>query len=152
MRSVPLVVMAGCGFNVAVVATDAPPVFDDSGREIRQWDLDTATDFAAGTASDMTIDPRGSLTPHGYIYGALLARGVQGMKLWSNTDADWAKTTTVAPVGHGLWTGNDLDTAGDLRFVGITNPSMVSVWMEGEVWINAPSEMIRVAGDDTAFV
>jgi len=129
-------------------------MFDDAGREIRAWDFDTAADFgAAGVeAIDMTIDPLGSITPHGYVYGALVARGVEGMKLWTNADADWAKTTTVSPTSVGLWTGNDLAVPGDLRFVGVATTSMVSVWMEGELWINAPGETFRTLGNDTAFL
>lgn len=146
-----VVVASGCSFS-ASLGGDAPPVLDDSGREIRAWKLATATDFAAGETVDMTIDPRGALTPHGYVYGALLARGVEGMKLWTNSDSNWDNLANAAPVGYGLWTGNDIILPGaDLRFVGITNPSMVTVWMEGEIWINGPSETIEVLGDDTAF-
>lgn len=129
-------------------------MFDDQGREIRAWDFDTAADFGASGAEalDVTIDPLGSITPEGYIYGALAGRAVQGTKLWSAGATDWAKTTTVTPVGHGLWSGYDLtaDTR-DLAFAGITDPAAVSVWFEGELWIN-PGETFRIIGDDFAFL
>ncbi len=133
---------------------DAPSMFDDAGREIRKWDFDTAADFGASGAEaiDMTIDPLGSITPEGYIYGALVARGVQGTKLWTGGSTNWAKINTVTPAGYGLWTGNALNVAlRDLAFVGITNIGMVSVWFEGEMWIN-PGETLRIIGNDIAFL
>ena len=133
---------------------DGASMFDDAGREIRKWDFDTAADFGAGgsEALDVTIDPMGSITPEGYIYGALVARAVQGTKLWAVGDTDWSKIATVTPVGHGLWTGHDLvANTIDLAFAGITNPAQVTVWFEGEMWIN-PSETFRILADDFAFL
>ena len=118
------------------------------------WNFDTASEFnmTGATVTDMTIDPTGSLTPEGYIYGALVARGVQGTKLWSGTDADWSKTTTVTPTTYGLWNGRDIDVnAQELAFVGITNTAMTSVWFEGELFIT-PGETFKITGNDTAFV
>src|SRR5690349_1188809 len=129
-------------------------MFDDAGREIRTWDFDTAADFGASGAEalDVTIDPLGSITPDGYIYGALVARAVQGTKLWSTNNTDWAKINTVTPAGHGLWTGHDLSaTTSDLAFAGITNTAQVTVWFEGELWIN-PGETFRILADDYAFL
>ena len=147
-------VLTACSFEKSLLPSDAPSMFDDAGREIRKWDFDTAADFGAtGVESlDMTIDPLGSITPEGYIYGALVARAVQGTKLWALNDTDWTKIGTVQPVGHGLWTGHDL-TANtlDLAFGGITNPAQVSVWFEGEMWIN-PGETFRILADDFAFL
>lgn len=156
MRFWGWLILAGCSFQKSLAPADGPSVFDDAGREIRTWDFDTAADFGGvgGEAIDMTIDPLGSITPEGYVYGALLARGVQGVKLWSGTDAtpDWSKTTTVNPVGYGLWNGSSLDVdVQELAFVGITETTMVSVWFEGELWIN-PNETFRILGNDTAFL
>ena len=151
VRLFALVVISGCSFS-ASLGTDAPPMFDDSGREIRAWKLATAGDFT-GETSAMTIDPRGALTPHGYIYGGLLARGVQGVKLWTDDDSNWDNLASASPVGYGLWTGQDIALPGaDLRFVGITDPSTITMWMEGEIWIDGPTETIAITGDDTAFV
>jgi hypothetical protein len=145
--------LSGCSLSQNLGGGDAKPVFDDSGREIRQWSFDSAAEFgAAGSQTEsMTIDPRGSLTPHGYLYGALVARGVQGVKLWSNADADWSKLATVTPLATGLWQGDDLAVDRDLVWVGITNTAMTSVWMEGEIWFNA-GENWRITGNDTAFM
>ena len=155
-----VVALAACGFSKSTESSDAKPVLDDAGREIRKWDFDSATDFGAAGAETlaMTIDPRGSLTPNGYVYGALIARGVQGVKLWSNTDSDWSKTVTQTPTAIGLWQGNNLDINKngvgnrDVSVLGITNTSMTSVWFEGEIWVNAPGESFRITGDDTAFL
>lgn len=154
MRFWWLVLLAGCKFETSLLPPDAPPLIDEEGREIRMWNFDSASEFgmAGTTATDMTIDPAGSLTPEGYIYGALVARGVQGTKLWTNTDADWSKTTTVTPTTYGLWSGRDIDIAPDqLAFVGITDVAMTSVWFEGELFIT-PGETFKIAGNDTAFV
>ena len=129
-------------------------MLDDAGREIRPWMFDSAAEFgAAGNETvAMTIDPLGSITPDGYIYGALVARGVQGTKLWTNTDADWSKTATVTPTAYGLWSGQDLAaTFQDLAFVGIDNTAMTSVWFEGDMFLS-PGETYKIAGDDTAFM
>jgi hypothetical protein len=140
------VTLGACGFNVA-----PKEIVDDAGRTVRTWTLDSATELAGETTA-MTIDPRGSLTPDGYVYGALLARGVEGVKLWSNADTDWSKTAAQNPTTYGLWQGNPLDVSKlDLGFVGIANTQMVSVWFEGELWIDAGSEKLRIRGDDTAF-
>lgn len=146
--------LASCGFEKSLLSPDARPNFDDAGREIRAWNFDTAPEFGAAGAQaiDMTIDPLGAITPEGYVYGVLIARGVQGTKLWSGADADWSKITTVNPVGYGLWAGNDLTIAPRaLSFVGITNTAMTSVWFEGEMWIN-PGETYKLIGNDTAFL
>ena len=151
---VALASLASCGFEKSLLEPDARPNIDDEGREIRAWNFDTAAEFGAAgmQAIDMTVDPLGALTPEGYVYGVLIARGVQGTKLWSGADADWSKIATVTPAGYGLWAGNDLDAAvRDLSFVGITNTAMTSVWFEGEMWIN-PGEPYKLTGNDTAFL
>lgn len=152
MRSTWLVwvTLGACGFRASTET-----ITDDAGRTVRTWTLDSATELGAAghEAIDMTIDPRGSLTPHGYVYGALLARGVPGVKLWTNTNTDWNQISLADPQAIGLWQGNTLEvTPLDLAFVGITDTSMVSVWFEGELWIDAPGEILRVQGNDTAFM
>jgi len=150
-----VVAWTGCGFSARLGDVDAPPMVDDAGREIRTWSFDSAAELAAvGHATRaMSIDPRGSLTPHGYVYGGLVARGLAGVKLWTNTDADWDKLATVTPTAVGLWIGDDLATTQDLRFAGIeAAPPMLSMWFEGEIFLDATTTQIRAAGNDTAFV
>jgi hypothetical protein len=142
--------LGACGFSASTEL-----VMDDAGRTVRTWTLDSAAELGAPgyESSAMTIDPRGSITPHGYVYGALLARGVSGVKLWTNTSTDWNQISLADPKAIGLWQGNDITVRPlDLAFIGITDTSTVSVWFEGEMWIDAPGEVFRIRGNDTAFL
>ena len=118
------------------------------------WAFDTAADFAApGSAvQGMTIEGRGSLTPDAYTYGGLVAHGLQGMALWQHGDTSWAKLDGVTPSGAGLWRGQSLANSDVLAYLGITNKSMVTIWFEGEVWLEAgATETFKLSGNDVAF-
>jgi hypothetical protein len=148
-----LLVVASCGFETPGrgPGDDAPP-----GEGITAaWKLDVAANFAGAghTLKDMTIDPRGSLTPNAYTYGGLVARGVQGMQLWNAADTDWSNVESIAAAGAGLWRGESLTGASVLQHLGITNAAVVTIWLEGEVWLEqTATESFLVRGDDVAFV
>ncbi len=118
------------------------------------WMFDTAADFGAPghAVQDMTIEGRGALTPNAYTYGGLVAHGLQGVTLWQHGDTSWTKLDTVTPSGAGLWRGESLASGDPLAYLGITDKSRISVWFEGEVWLEAGSnETFKLTGNDVAF-
>jgi subtilisin-like proprotein convertase family protein len=113
-----------------------------------------AAGLKTGTLVDMTIDvDRNALTPNAYSYGALVAHGLQGMRLWSRGDTAWSKLNGVTPSGAGLWTGEHLVNNANLSYLGIGNDNLMTIWFEGEVWLDAGStETFKINGDDFTFV
>jgi hypothetical protein len=118
------------------------------------WTFDSASDFAAPghAVQDMTIEARGSLTPNAYTYGGLIAHGLQDNVLWSHDDTAWTKLDGLVPTGTGFWRGESLAPTDALNYLGITNSGSMTIWFEGEVWLDAGStEMFKLVGDDVAF-
>jgi subtilisin-like proprotein convertase family protein len=113
-----------------------------------------AAGLRTGTLVDMTVDAaRNALTPNAYTYGALVAHGLQGMSLWSRGDTAWSKLAGVTPSGAGLWTGEHVSTLSNLSYLGISNNGLMTIWFEGEVWLDAGStETFLINGDDFTFV
>lgn len=152
-----LLLVAGCGFKSSAINVDAAPPVPDGGVP-GMWSFDSAADFTAPgrTVKDMTVEARGSLTPNAYTYGGLVAHGLQGMALWKHNDTSWTKLDGKAPSGAGLWRGERLTDApgfnNNLNYLGIADPGSMTVWLEGEVWLEAnSSEMFKLSGDDVAF-
>lgn len=151
-RALLVIGMFGCKFSPP--ASENPDaMFDDGGHEIRTLRFDSAAEWAAAESVDMTIEPRGSLTPDGFVYGGLIGRGVQGTKLWDHGETNWfAKTATATPNGAGLWPGITLTTAGDLRYLGIATKGANSIWFEGEIFlVSGQNETLRLIGNDVAY-
>lgn len=148
--------LAACGFQIAsTVDMDAPGIVDDGGGLAEAWSFDTAAELAAAGHQRvaMAIEPRGSLTPEGYVYGGLLGRGETTTQLWTPADTAWTKLATLTPTGAGLWTGEELTTALDLTQFGIRrNAALRTLWFEGEIFLRAGSELLRIKGGDIAFV
>ena len=147
-----LFLVASCGFRSAANSPDAAPVPD--GGVAGMWRFDTAAEFGAvgHAVQDMTIEARGSLTPNAYTYGGLVAHGLQGMALWQHGMTDWTKLATVTPAGAGMWQGESFANTDVLAHLGITNKMMMTVWFEGEVWLQAGStETFTLTGNDVAF-
>jgi subtilisin-like proprotein convertase family protein len=113
-----------------------------------------AAGLRSGTLVDMTVDAaRGALTPNAYSYGALVAHGLQNMRLWARGDTAWSKLDSVTPSGAGLWTGEHLTNAANLGYLGISNKGLMTIWFDGEVWLDASStETFMISGDDVTFV
>ena len=107
--------------------------------------FDSAADFAAGQLINMTIEPRGSITPDAYTYGGLVAYGLQNKALWTTSDTDWSKVDNAMPSGAGLWRGESIMSVctglcmSDLRYLGLkkSNNVVMTIWLEGEIWLNA---------------
>src|SRR5262245_58609888 len=129
--------LAGCGFHSPAGGAPDGPLPDGNGPGSFSFD---AAGLKTGTLVDMTIDAtRNALTPNAYSYGALVAHGLQGMALWSRGDTAWSKLATVTPSGAGLWTGEHLTNPANLSYLGIANKGLMTIWFEGEVWLDAGS-------------
>lgn len=156
--SLALVLLLGaCGFKLssATGEIDASDIIDDGGGLAEAWSFDTAAELTTPGHERvaMVIEPRGSLTPEGYVYGGLLGRGETNTKLWTHGDTGWAKLATITPTGAGVWTGNILGTTQDLGQFGIRrNAMMRTLWFEGEVLLQAGTEQLRLKANDVAFV
>ncbi|HEY6173685.1 MAG TPA: proprotein convertase P-domain-containing protein [Kofleriaceae bacterium] len=140
-----LLLAAGCGFH-------GPELIPDGGvAEMRNFDLAA---LRAGQLLHMTVDgSRSSLTPDAYTYGGLIAHGLAGTKLWNHGDTAWSKLATVSPNGAGLWRGESFTTGDKLDYLGVANDSTGTLWLEGEIWLDASSgEVFGITADDVAFV
>jgi hypothetical protein len=148
----------GCSFRIDPAGSgevDAPPFIDDGGGLGEVWSFDTAAELAVSGHERvaMAIEPRGSLTPEGYVYGGLLGRGETNVKLWAHGDTGWGKLATVTPAGTALWTGDELTTGQDLTQFGIRRTAALrTLWFEGEVLLSAGTEQLKLKGDDVAFL
>lgn len=145
-----LLIAVGCGFKSTPFASDA------RGLVPGTWSFAGANDLAAPgyTAVNMTIEPRGSLTPSAYTYGALVAHSMTSTKLWTHGAIIWASLDPTMASGAGLWRGDAINTATGLDYLGIaTLPIKVTLWFEGEVWLEAGSnEQFSLHGNDIAFI
>ncbi len=146
--------LAGCGFHssAGTPAPDAPlPVPDGGISDMRNLG---PNELQAGQLVNMTFDAvRGSLTPNAYTYGGLIAHGLPGMKLWDHDHTTWTSPATANATVAGLWRGGAFGTTDDLTYVGVTNDQTMTVWFEGEVWLDATStETFGLTADDVAFI
>lgn len=156
MRCVHLIlvlVLAGCGFHSSPggALDGSVPMPDGSDPGTLGFD---AAGLKAGGLVDMTVDAaRNALTPNAYSYGGLVAHGLQNMRLWSRGDTAWTKLAGVTPSGAGWWTGEHVTNGANLGYLGILNDGLMTIWFEGEVWLDAGStETFRINGDDVTFV
>lgn len=149
-----LLLTVGCGFQSPAGKPDGALPVPDGGVP-GMWTFDSAAEFKVPgyVAKDMTIEARGSLTPNAYVYGGLVAHGLQGTKLWTRGDTSWTKLDGKKPTGAGLWCGEQLLSTNSLAYLGITDQNAMTIWFEGEVWLDAGSnETFAINGDDVAFV
>jgi subtilisin-like proprotein convertase family protein len=146
--------LVGCGFHTHGAGgdddTDAPP----PGIA---WTLDTADDFAGSgyETHAVTIEPSGMLTQAAYAYGGLLVHGLPDMELWSPatpTPMDWDASAGVTSSGAALWTGEYFDTiSADFTNLGIADTGTFSLWLEGEVYLDA-NDVLLLDADGAGFV
>jgi hypothetical protein len=121
-------------------------------REMRSFDF---AGLQAGQLVNLTADvPRASLTPDAYTYGGLAAYGLQGPSLWTRgNNPSWTALAGVVPSGVALWRGEALSSTSNLAYLGITDPTHMTLWFAGEVWLDAgASERFTVTARDFAFV
>jgi len=144
--------LAGCGFHSSAGAPDAPLPIPDGGVQVTQ-NLG-ANEFKAGQLIDMTLDAvRGSLTPSAYTYGGLIAHGLAGRTLWDHGHTTWMSPATAGATAAGLWRGDSFTETANLAYVGVSDDQTMTVWFEGEVWLDASStETFGLVADDVAFI
>ena len=133
---------------------DGPPGAGEPGIS-GAWTFDSAAEFAAPghAVQDVTIEPRGSLTPNAYTYGGLVGHGLEGTKLWAHGDTSWAKLDMVTASGTGLWRGESLANTDALDYLGIATSTTATIWFEGEVWLDAgAAETFGLTCDDVGFL
>src|ERR1043165_1622029 len=150
-----VVLAAGCGFHGPDVSPDGGTV--RPGDPITEKHTFTSTELLGGQLIDMTVDgTRVALTPNAYTYGGLVGHGLKGMRLWQHNDSAWTKLDGKTPTGAGLWSGEELKNTGTQllpAYLGVVNDPTMTVWFEGEVWLDAAStETFRVSGDGIGFV
>src|ERR1043166_442287 len=151
-----VVLAAGCGFHGPDVSLDGGG--NEPGGPIVDQRIFTSTELLAGQLTDMTVDgTRGALTPNAYTYGGLVGHGIKGMRLWTHADSAWARLDGKAATGAGLWSGEELKNSGGGQiapaYLGVVNDSTMTLWLEGEVWLDAAStETFQVSGDDIGFI
>jgi subtilisin-like proprotein convertase family protein len=145
-----LLLAAGCGFE----SSKSLDQLDELVTEAVSFNA--ADDFAAPghTVSAMTIEARGSLTPDAYTYGGLAVRSLRDTKLWMHGAVSWAALDPVMPAGAGLWRGEPITIGSGLEYLGVMGkPREVTLWFEGEVWLEAGvRQQFELHGDDVAFI
>jgi hypothetical protein len=115
--------------------------------------FDTAASFAPGQRVNMTLDAAGALTPTAYTYGGLVAYGLEGRSLWEPGATDWGAVESATPTGAGLWRGEPIASTDDLRYLGLSNKAVLTIWLEGEVWLDAgAAETFSVQADNVGFL
>jgi subtilisin-like proprotein convertase family protein len=144
--------LAGCGFHSSAGAPDAALPIPDGGVQAMQHL--GASELEAGQLVDMTFDAvRGSLTPSAYTYGGLIAHGLAGMHLWDHAHTTWMSPASAGATGAGLWRGDSFTETGNLAYLGVSADQTMTVWFEGEVWLDASStETFGLVADDVAFI
>jgi len=115
--------------------------------------FDTAADFAVGQLANMSVDPRGALTPAAYTYGGLVAHGLDGTAVWQPGSTDWGAVADATPSGAGLWRGDAIANTLDLDYLGLSSKAIMTIWLQGEVWLDASApETFSVQANDVAFL
>jgi hypothetical protein len=134
--------LVACGFDV----TGPPP-----GQVIRD---DTAADFMASgsTLDGVEIADAGLITPLGWVTGAALAKGANSELFQDPTTVDWgtldantpAGTAFAAPIGD---YGNGAPSG-----VGLAQTDDFTVWIAGEIWLEAGTHTFQLSADDNGLL
>src|SRR5262245_59703014 len=150
-----LVFVAACGFHRLEGSgdVDAPPMFDDAGREIVNWTLDESRDFTRPGSQlvDMSVEPWGSLSPGDYFYGVSLGRAASSAVYSPSANES---TLVWAPgniAGTGGWDAADFVPGPPPAQFGITGNDF-TIWLEGEMFLAAGTSQLRLSADDIAFL
>jgi hypothetical protein len=155
-----LLVAAGCGFqspggDPGQTSPPPPPGPGDPVAVTRSFDAAT---LRSGQLIDMTVDTaRGALTPSAYTYGGLVGHGLKGLKVWTHEASAWNLIASKIPTGAGLWGGERMVNPPQpqlvrLDYLGVFNDTTMTIWLEGEVFLPAGANQLRVSGDDIGFL
>lgn len=153
MRRWLVLCLVGCGFHTHALGADD----DDAPPPGIAWTLDTADDFAGSgyETHAVTIEPGGMLTQAAYAYGGLLVHGLADTELWSTTTPtpmDFGASAGVTASGAALWTGERFDTIdADFTNIGVDDNGRFSLWLEGEVYLDA-NDVLMLDADGAGFL
>ncbi len=148
---------AGCSFDPAGLAsTDAfVDPGDDGGGVPRTWRDDTVEDFAADGAAriDAVVEPWGAIGPRTWLTGGLALRGSND-QLYDGLDDDiWAAIADATSSGVGVAATVSTRWGGDRpRGLGIPSSDTWTIWLDGEVWLEAGAHTLRLRADDFGVV
>jgi hypothetical protein len=116
---------------------------------------DTAADFAAGAPrlDRARVEEWGAIGPEPRIVGALLARGID-QRLFDEVDEiDWDELHRQTAGGASLMTPTPLPMIDDRPVgVGITRNTQWTLWLEGEVFLEAGRHTWRLDVDDDGAI
>lgn len=116
---------------------------------------DTAADFAAGSAIDMTVDPLGTLAPDAFFLGGLHARAYAANNLVTPATT-WTslQPTLPAPLGEAYGV-LPINWSGDRPYgVGITTSRLdaFTLVVDGELHLPAGTTTLALVADDAGFI
>jgi subtilisin-like proprotein convertase family protein len=137
-----LAALGACGFD----QSGPPP-----GNVLRD---DTAADLrAAGSSLDgAEISDSGLITPLAWVTGAGIAKGANSELFTDPTTIDWntidANTAARVALSAPLGDFGDKAPIG----IGITQPDQFTMWLDGEVWLEAGLHIFQLAADDNGFL
>ncbi|MGE0397453.1 MAG: hypothetical protein AB7T06_12075 [Kofleriaceae bacterium] len=153
MRALAIVAVCGCGFNIQVPSgtLDAPP-----GTIVRR--LDTAGELAGGVHDATYIHASGAIEPVAYVYGGLLASGINA-KLFDHPNmgvnaGTWELLAGATVAGRGFVTPADLTYSFTTfpRALGVTRSNDYCVFFEGEIFLEVGEHRFEVNVDHDAFL
>jgi hypothetical protein len=117
------------------------------------WKLDSAKDFeAAGAVIEGTVDPDGAISAPRYLSGAVRISAANRSNASNVRTAGWEEITR-APSGTGYVRSLFQTWADDKPSgVGLTKTENITIWIEGELFLEAGDWQFRLFADDEGFV
>ena len=139
-----------CAEGVCVAARDEVDAGGDAATRTGTWTSGGAEGFAGGSATDLIVAPRGALEPAAYYTGGVLAAGATGVL---GANPTWAEVLALpASPARSIARNADLSWAGVPTGLGLTVADGWTVWLEGELWLDAGDWTFRLDADDRALV
>lgn len=143
MKCAILIGLASCSFDHGAL----PP-----GSTARIVD-DSAQELAAGTATDLAIDPLGYLAPDAFIAGGLHARGYLSTPVTLTTTSADLTPDALGPIsGERYGEPPTVDWSTDRPYgLGLARADDFTVVYDGEIYLDGPVQL-RLAADDVGFL
>jgi hypothetical protein len=116
---------------------------------------DTAADFRAGGPrfDRARVEEWGAIGPEARVVGALLARGIDDRLFDDADEVDWDELHRQTGGGASLMTPSPLPLVGNIPVgVGITRATQWTLWLEGEVFLEAGAHEWHLDVDDDGLV
>jgi hypothetical protein len=116
------------------------------------WRLDSATEFATGHEIVGTIDPDGALSAQRYLYGAVKLSAANQLNVPSVRTAAWADITRASSGSGYLRSVFQAWMNGAPAGVGLNRADDITLWIEGELYLEAGGWQLRLFADDEGFL